>query len=108
MPELGHLCGYVELPSKHPYYGSDYEDIPVDVHGGLTYAMQNEEYWEIGFDCAHLGDIIPGLIDHISALPNEHYWTIQDVEHELYKLVDQLDRLQPRKIKLENTNGIEH
>ena len=67
---LGHLCGYVALPPSHPYYGKDYDDIPVKVHGGLTYAQDSQgeiswaltpKAWWIGFDCAHYGDLIPGM-----------------------------------------------
>ena len=62
---LGHRCGYVHIPADHKFYGEDYDDIYVKVHGGLTYSGfndinypvdgSNKEYW-IGFDCAHLGD----------------------------------------------------
>ena len=51
--------GYVALPSTHPFYGLDYDEIDqhVDVHGGLTYSQsyvhENETYWLIGFDTMH-------------------------------------------------------
>lgn len=32
------LCGYVLLPKKHKYYGKDYDEIDIDVHGGLNYS----------------------------------------------------------------------
>lgn len=63
--------GYVCLPKDHKYYGFDYDSIPVDVHGGLTFACASEElkedwpelpeecrkdHWVIGFDTAHYGD----------------------------------------------------
>lgn len=64
-----HLCGYVSLPPGHPWHGKDYDDIPVSVHGGLTYAEPADEsvardaaprgWWVIGFDCAHGGDLVP-------------------------------------------------
>lgn len=60
---MGHRCGYIGLPKGHPYYGKDYDDIDVEVHGGWTYAGKSEEYpvesnnlWWIGFDCAHYMD----------------------------------------------------
>lgn len=31
------LNGYVCLPREHPWYGVPYDDVPVDVHGGLTF-----------------------------------------------------------------------
>lgn len=57
----GHLCGYISIPTDHPYFSKDYNDIEIDVHGGLTYGENiNDEYW-IGFDCAHSFDFIPSL-----------------------------------------------
>lgn len=58
----GYRCGYVGLPSNNEYYNVDYMNIPVDCHGGLTYAesslcMQDDkDIWWIGFDCAHCFD----------------------------------------------------
>lgn len=114
--EQGHRCGYVRIPPGHPDHGKPYDDINVEVHGGLTYA--NDEpcveadgrgYW-VGFDCAHAGDMyvnphVPlgyewkspqakSLYDHrrdyFSRYENEHYWTEQDVVNEVNKLAVQL------------------
>ncbi len=80
-----HLCGYVGVPKNHVLHGksdnweADKGSVEqfisnLNVHGGVTYtgtlelrksiekelseqdiiAMQN--FWYIGFDCAHLGD----------------------------------------------------
>jgi len=63
----GHLCGYVQVPEDHPYFGKDYNDCDIDVHGGLTYSEKDEYnylylthigHW-IGFDCAHCDDYCP-------------------------------------------------
>lgn len=60
--------GYVILPKGHPMHGKGYDDIDVDVHGGLTFASSADEItwdkltekdkgaWIIGFDTAHWGD----------------------------------------------------
>lgn len=57
----GHRCGYVSLPKNNPYFGKNYDDIPISCHGGLTYARStlagiSGEGWWIGFDCGHAGD----------------------------------------------------
>ena len=49
---MGHRCGYVTVPEGHPCAGKDYDELDVDVHGGLTYADGHQ----FGFDCAHLYD----------------------------------------------------
>ncbi len=62
---LGHLCGYVALPTDHPLIdkGSD-EFYQFEVHGGVTWNNSFEDevspYW-VGFDCAHSGDLLPGM-----------------------------------------------
>lgn len=48
---VGALCGYVGVPAAHPYHGKDYNDVAVDVHGGLTFAdfcaeAPSREQWE--------------------------------------------------------------
>ena len=56
MDGVGWGNGYVSVPKDHPWYGKDYNDIEVEIHGGLTFSESiNDEYW-IGFDCAHYGD----------------------------------------------------
>ena len=70
----GNWCGYVGVPNGHPAYGQDYDNVDVDVHGGLTYADRcqvdgpichvaepgfPEDVWWLGFDTAHAGDLAP-------------------------------------------------
>jgi len=63
--DIGHLCGYVGIPADHPVAGTPYTDLPLRVHGGLTYSKPGdgdylpEGHWWVGFDCAHAGDITP-------------------------------------------------
>lgn len=116
---MGHRCGYVGLPKGHDLEGVYYGKIDVDVHGGLTFGRENENYpvenaekrWYIGFDCAHCYDIIDTqLLDEllpekeaeemksiydplVNPLRNTiggHLWTTEDVENELRNLVEQL------------------
>lgn len=64
---IGWGCGYVLIPPGHPFYAMPYEEIPVKVHGGLTFSeYANDMDWEetqdedkkyvIGFDTAHYKD----------------------------------------------------
>lgn len=63
---MWHLCGYIGLPGGHEYWGRDYDDIPVPIHGGWTYTEEHlpgetaDGRWYIGFDCAHSGDFVIG------------------------------------------------
>lgn len=76
--QLGSLCGYVAVEPGHPMHGKDYDEVPVTVHGGLTFADSCNEsgpveqsvchvpepgkpsdVWWFGFDCAHYDDASP-------------------------------------------------
>lgn len=61
--------GYACIPPGHPLHGKDYNEIDVDIHGGLTFSDSSNEcdwpeipeeckkdHWIVGFDCAHYGD----------------------------------------------------
>jgi hypothetical protein len=82
---VGALCGYVGVPPGHTWHGQDYDDVPADVHGGLTYANRCQEdqehgichipepgrpddVWWLGFDCAHFGDLAPGVDANVRKL----------------------------------------
>jgi hypothetical protein len=64
-PNMGHLCGYITVGADHPWYSLGYDEVDVDVHGGLTYSDKGE----FGFDCAHAGDLVPKMY----ALKGGHY-----------------------------------
>lgn len=53
-PHLASLNGYVRLSTGHLWFGLFYDDIPAEVHGGLTYGC-DEDGW-IGFDTGHFND----------------------------------------------------
>lgn len=54
---IGFRCGYVCIPPEHPWYKKDCNSLDADVHGGLTYGkIEDDGFFWIGFDCAHLGD----------------------------------------------------
>lgn len=49
--------GYVLLPKGHVCYKVQYDDINVEVHGGLTFSeMSPDGYWKVGFDTFHASD----------------------------------------------------
>jgi hypothetical protein len=99
---MKHRCGYVRIPPGHAWHDKSYDDIPADVHGGLTFAEReacvHEDgvgYW-IGFDCAHCGDSSFPLGDPdaarygLSILSDGHYWLLPEVQKETESLADQV------------------
>ena len=107
---LGNWCAYVGVEKDHPYFGKNYDDIPVDVHGWLTYGRacdgkmichvpcegESEETWWFGFDCGHSFDTSPGTIGLYkqagidSIFRGATYKTLSYVENETNKLAQQL------------------
>ena len=103
-----HRCGYVGLPKGNKYVGYDYDDIDVDVHGGLTFAENshnvdfalNDFPYYIGFDCAHSGDAedLETMKKYGDITKERIGWSFGNgtpkskdyVLKELYKLVNQL------------------
>jgi hypothetical protein len=105
---MGALCGYVGVPPEHPWHGKEYGDTPFEceVHGGVTYSDkcaghichvprpgESEHVWWFGFDCAHSGDVSPGLFALTGQIPrtdhglwDETYKTMAYVQGETERL----------------------
>jgi len=82
-----HFTAYFGIPKDHPLAGFDYDDIPLKIHGGLTYGREGSKifptgYFFYGWDYAHLGDrvFIEGL--GFNSDEDEHEWTLEEVETE--------------------------
>lgn len=68
----GAWCGYVAVAPGHPWHGKGSDEVPADVHGGLTYADAcfgpichvpapgaSDDVWWLGFDTSHAWDLRP-------------------------------------------------
>ena len=96
-----HWCGYMAVPKDHPWYERNYNDISVEVHGGLTYSNkchdvvchmpkvdgEDDVMW-FGFDCAHSHDLSPTGSDPVAA-KYKIYRDITYVKNEIENLVQQ-------------------
>lgn len=113
---LGHWCGYVGVPEGHPAFQK--EDVAVSVHGGLTFSDFCQEdhergvchvpevgmpdkVWWLGFDCAHLGDLSPGLVRtlkevHINVAIGDTYRTLDYIQQECHQLATQLKAMEAK------------
>lgn len=79
----GPYNGYVRVPSGHPDAGRGYDDVDVDVWGGLTFAAEDDEdggTW-FGWDDCHC-DLCP-----------------RSAKEETEELARQLAARVPRKVK---------
>lgn len=86
-----HPTAYIKIPENHKYYEKDYDEINLDVHGGLTYSskqlcLENEviEGWFIGWDYAHYGDYL-GYEEMFSRefRTNGKKWTTEEILKEV-------------------------
>lgn len=105
---MGALCGYVGVAEGHPYFGKHYDEVSVNVHGGLTFASlcqegpedhaichipapgQPDHVWWFGFDCSHGMDYSPSIRASLRGtkyprLPFlEKLNMVDDIEHGVY------------------------
>lgn len=76
----GSWVGYVGIPKAHPWHGKAVRELEREilVHGGVTYAgglpnlllgcpaiPRTAGWWWVGFDCAHAGDVMPAMREHM-------------------------------------------
>jgi hypothetical protein len=114
----GSLCGYAGVPPGHPLHKTD--DSEFDVHGGVTFTGgcahstdesqgichipepgTSDDIWWFGFDCAHLGDLMPEMLNispkHGESMRGtiyeEHYRDVDYVAGEARSLAKQLAEL---------------
>lgn len=80
-------CGYAKIPESHPYHDKNFDEMDIQVHGGLT---GGDDEGRIGFDTAHAGDRWPSTIYFPEFYKNGHYWTYEDTIEEVKRMVDQL------------------
>ena len=94
-------CAYVEIPIHHPFYNVSYDDIPIDVHGGVTFAGNHRmchDHYCIGWDYHHVGDYNP----FFTTFFNEpvHHWTVNEIETECIDVINQLVKFDNKLIKI--------
>lgn len=89
---VGEANGYAIIPKGHPMHGKNYDDIPVDIHGGLTFSAPADKLdwpeipatqkdgWVVGFDTCHFMD-------------TPERWPTSAVLDEAKNLAEQLDNL---------------
>lgn len=98
-----HPTAYIEIPKNHKYYLKYYDDIDIDVHGGLTYSedylnLENEKInnsWFIGWDYAHFDDFIGYELNYpIEFRTNGKKWTTKEIQEEVYDVCKQLKKVE--------------
>lgn len=80
--QIGHYCVYLKLPAGHIDIGKEYDEIDMNVHGGLTYSHIDT----FGIDFAHVSDYTP--IESLDIEPDSIVWTFDMVKAEGFKMVE--------------------
>lgn len=88
-----HRCAYVIIPKENPLYEKDFNELSLDVHGGVNYSEYGEDFkrktegelealkdddWILGIDFGHGGD---------------EGWTLEQVEEELKHFINEVIRV---------------
>jgi hypothetical protein len=76
------------------YKHHDYDKVPVECHGGLTFAgyfPKNKgiytKGWWIGWDYAHAGDFVEGMTHHAN---DDQRYSEKDIERDCKNVIEQL------------------
>lgn len=94
------FCVYVGIPVDHPLACHDYENLPIDCHGGLTYGGAGDgeyrpegHYW-YGWDYGHYGDYTWwGHESHRGNQFNEKDWTLGEVKNDIWSAIYDFGKL---------------
>lgn len=92
-----HPCCYIEIPECHKFFGRHYDEISLEVHGGLTFSeprlhnvvSKNAKSWYIGWDYSHCNDysVYIEFGDLINSITK---WTTNMLIKEVEKAIDYL------------------
>lgn len=94
---------YIEIPINHKLYSKHYDNIDIDVHGGLTYSgnylwiddeTELKDSWFIGWDYAHYDDYLGYEKMYPIEMQTEgKKWTTEEIQEEVMDVCKQLERL---------------
>lgn len=106
------LCAYAGIPIKHPLAGHEYDDLPVEAHGGLTFSSKGDGekwpkgYWWYGWDYAHVGDFSFYSLEYpLRTELNEKRWTVKEVIDDSWDTLYDFKKLIRLSEKIYNKSG---
>ena len=85
-----HPTAYVRIPEGHKYFDKHYDDVDIEVHGGLTYSAGSVKHinkrgsW-VGWDYNHYDDYSTSDITD-----SGHKWTEIEVMEHVKSAINQL------------------
>lgn len=96
-----HPCAYVEIPADNKIFGKHYDDLDINVHGGLTYSnsylrgiSEGINTWFIGWDYAHYNDYsyydCLQKEEFTSLFENNKKWTTEEIFEHVRSVIEQI------------------
>jgi|HubBroStandDraft_1064217.scaffolds.fasta_scaffold03153_5 hypothetical protein len=94
------LCAYIGVPVAHPLAGEQYDNLPIECHGGLTFAGEGATeknclppgHFYYGWDYSHCDDAAFYDLQYRDEMRGKR-WTVAEVEGELWMPAYQMKRL---------------
>jgi hypothetical protein len=109
------LCAYIGIPLDHPLANRHYDNLPLNVHGGLTFAgtgisdptlyhrgpsgvmirtkFKQSGWYYYGWDYAHVGDSPLYITTYFHTLKYGKKWTVRRVKREIRRAARQVAAL---------------
>ena len=92
---------YLGVPSTHPLAGFDYDALPINCHGGLTYSKEGnsdplpKDYYWYGYDYSHSGDYSFIEIKKGQMFKNrgDKQWTIKEIVDDAWDAIYEMKKL---------------
>lgn len=91
-----HPCVYLGIPEKHPLAGYGYDDVPIQCHGGLTFADYGDGKWRpkgyywFGYDYGHCDDF---MFSEHSLNERGKKWTLKEIKSDSWGAVYDLSKI---------------
>ena len=82
--------GHIVIPNNDKLYNAKWDEIDINVHGGITFAGELDGEFVIGFDCMHFFDLDMKDNEEDAAKIFECNKTIDYVRQELKNAVEQI------------------
>lgn len=83
-----HPCAYVKLPADNIYYRHSYRNIPIYVHGGLTYSKKEKDGFWIGWDYMQCGDYT-----YWNQSDDNKKWSVDEIFEDVKSAISQLKQI---------------
>lgn len=94
-----HPTAYIEIPKDNIYFNKNYDDIDINVHGGLTYSrhglLEYKDSWFIGWDYSHCNDYNGFELNYPNVFKDHKSkkWTTEEILENVKSAIEQLEVL---------------